>query len=89
MKTKILTDINAVNTTMVPRSIEDPRTHASPKARTKAISVSMMSKGAINVSEAGKRVAKISATDSPVVQLLPKLNVATCLTKIHSCTASG
>ena len=89
MKTKILTDINAVNTTMVPRSIDDPLTQARPRARTKAITVSINSNGAIKVNEAGKRVAKISATDSPVVQLLPKLKVATCLTKIHNCTASG
>ena len=84
MKTKILTDIKAVNTTMVPRSTEEPLTQASPKAKTKAMIVSIKSRGAIKVSEAGKRVAKISATDSPVVQLLPKLNVATCLTKIHN-----
>ena len=84
MKTKMLTDMSAVNTTMVPRSMEEPRTHAKPMAKTNATMVSMMSKGAMSVSDAGRREAKILATDSPVVQLLPKLKVATCLTKIQS-----
>ena len=84
MNTKILTDIRPVNTTMVPRSIEDPRTQAKPTSSYKAMTVSRISKGTMSVNDAGKRVAKILATDSPVVQLLPKLKVTTCLTKIHN-----
>ena len=84
MKTKMLTDIRPVNTTMVPRSTDDPRTHAKPTAKVKAMRVSKISKGTMSVSEAGKRVAKMLVTDSPVVQLLPKLKLTTCLTKIQS-----
>ena len=58
-------------------------------AATIPSTVSRIRIGTITVSVAGRRVRKMFATDSPVAQLLPQLNVKIDFTNIHNWTYQG
>ena len=69
MYTKILIAIATVHDIITIRSVKEPRTDATAKARIIEITVCKITSGIMIVSEGPKRVKIISDTDSPVLQL--------------------